>query len=129
MPTYEYACKECGKHLEVVQSFDEPSLTTCPACQGRLRKVFGSIGISFKGSGFYKTDSRGGSSPRSSGEAAGQSSANGDGAGASPSKTEGVPAQSGEVTSSKGGTGSAEQPAKKQAADPAPAKSTPAKAS
>ena len=58
MPTYEYACKSCGQHLEVVQSFTDDALTECPACEGPLRKVFGSIGISFKGSGFYKTDSR-----------------------------------------------------------------------
>ncbi|MEN3315461.1 MAG: hypothetical protein V7605_1695, partial [Acidimicrobiaceae bacterium] len=58
MPTYEYVCKSCGDHLEVVQSFADESLTVCPACGGPLRKVFGSIGISFKGSGFYRTDSR-----------------------------------------------------------------------
>jgi putative FmdB family regulatory protein len=58
MPTYEYACKSCGEHLEVVQSFKDDALTTCPACGGPVRKVFGSIGISFKGSGFYRTDSR-----------------------------------------------------------------------
>jgi putative FmdB family regulatory protein len=58
MPTYEYACKECGEHLEVVQSFRDDPLTQCPACGGDLRKVFGSIGVVFKGSGFYKTDSR-----------------------------------------------------------------------
>jgi len=58
VPTYEYACRECGEHLEVVQRFTDEPLTTCPACSGALRKVFGSIGISFKGSGFYKTDSR-----------------------------------------------------------------------
>jgi len=58
MPTYEYACKSCGEHMEVVQSFKDDPLTTCPNCQGELRKVFGSIGIAFKGSGFYKTDSR-----------------------------------------------------------------------
>jgi putative FmdB family regulatory protein len=58
MPTYEYACKSCGEHLEVVQSFSEEPLTTCPSCGGELRKVFGSVGIVFKGSGFYKTDSR-----------------------------------------------------------------------
>jgi putative FmdB family regulatory protein len=62
MPTYEYACKSCGDHLEVVQSFKDEALTVCPACGGPLRKVFGSIGITFKGSGFYKTDSRAGSS-------------------------------------------------------------------
>ena len=59
MPTYEYACKSCGEHLEVVQSFKDEPLTECPNCGGALRKVFGSIGIAFKGSGFYKTDSRG----------------------------------------------------------------------
>ncbi|MDP9403016.1 MAG: FmdB family transcriptional regulator [Actinomycetota bacterium] len=58
MPTYEYACKSCGEHLEVVQSFKDDPLTTCPRCGGQLRKVFGAIGIAFKGSGFYKTDSR-----------------------------------------------------------------------
>lgn len=62
MPTYEYACKSCGEHLEVVQSFKDDELTTCPSCGGPLRKVFGSIGIAFKGSGFYKTDSRSSSS-------------------------------------------------------------------
>jgi putative FmdB family regulatory protein len=58
MPTYEYRCKDCGEHLEVVQSFTDDALTECPACGGNLRKVFGNIGITFKGSGFYKTDSR-----------------------------------------------------------------------
>ena len=58
MPTYEYACKECGEHLDVVQRFTDDPLTTCPSCAGPLRKVFGNIGISFKGSGFYKNDSR-----------------------------------------------------------------------
>lgn len=58
MPTYEYRCKDCGEHLEVVQSFKDDPLTECPACGGSLRKVFGNIGITFKGSGFYKTDSR-----------------------------------------------------------------------
>ena|SRR5471030_1230737 len=58
MPTYEYACTSCGEHLEVVQSFRDDALTTCPACSGPLRKVFGSIGVVFKGSGFYKNDSR-----------------------------------------------------------------------
>ncbi len=58
MPVYEYACKACGHHLEVAQSFKDEPLTTCPSCGGALRKVFGSIGITFKGSGFYRTDSR-----------------------------------------------------------------------
>ena len=58
MPTYEYACAECGEHLEAVQKFSDDPLTVCPACEGRLRKVFSPVGIVFKGSGFYRTDSR-----------------------------------------------------------------------
>ena len=62
MPTYEYSCKSCGEHLEVVQSFKDGALSECPNCGGVLRKVFGSIGIVFKGSGFYRNDSRAGQS-------------------------------------------------------------------
>jgi putative FmdB family regulatory protein len=62
MPTYEYSCKSCGEHLEVVQSFKDVALTECPNCGGNLRKVFGNIGIVFKGSGFYRNDSRPGQS-------------------------------------------------------------------
>jgi putative FmdB family regulatory protein len=69
MPTYEYACTDCGQHLEVVQSFTDEPLTTCAVCGGPMRKVFGAIGIVLKGSGFYKNDSR--SSPTKSGEAGG----------------------------------------------------------
>jgi len=58
MPTYEYRCKECGEQLEVVQAFTDDPLTVCPNCSGELRKVFAVPGISFKGSGFYKTDNR-----------------------------------------------------------------------
>jgi putative FmdB family regulatory protein len=58
MPTYEYRCGKCGEHHEVVQSFRDDPLEKCPACGGPLRKVFGAIGVVFKGSGFYKTDSR-----------------------------------------------------------------------
>ena len=59
MPTYEYACTECGNRIEVVQSISEAPLTTCPVCGGALRKVYSPVGIVFKGSGFYRTDSRG----------------------------------------------------------------------
>ncbi|MCU1460701.1 MAG: regulatory protein FmdB family [Acidimicrobiales bacterium] len=65
MPTYEYRCKDCGQHVEVVQSFKDDPLTECPNCGGQLRKVFGNVGIAFKGSGFYKTDSRSSSSSSS----------------------------------------------------------------
>src|SRR3954466_7312307 len=60
VPTYQYACTECGERLEAVQSFSDPALTECPNCHGRLRKVFNSVGIVFKGSGFYRNDSRSG---------------------------------------------------------------------
>jgi putative FmdB family regulatory protein len=58
VPTYQYACTECGHELEAVQSFTDDALTECPVCHGRLRKVFGAVGIVFKGSGFYRNDSR-----------------------------------------------------------------------
>ena len=58
MPRYQYACTACGERLEVVQKFTDDALTVCPACQGRLRKVFSAVGVVFKGSGFYRNDSR-----------------------------------------------------------------------
>ncbi|MFC4122005.1 FmdB family zinc ribbon protein [Nonomuraea zeae] len=58
MPTYQYACNDCGEQLEVVQKFTDDALTVCPNCEGNLRKVFSAVGIVFKGSGFYKTDNR-----------------------------------------------------------------------
>ncbi len=61
MPTYQYRCTECGEDLEAVQKFSDPALTTCPTCSGQLRKVFNAVGVVFKGSGFYRTDSRNGS--------------------------------------------------------------------
>lgn len=64
MPTYEYRCGSCDQHVEVVQSFSDDPLTECGACGGPLRKVFSPVGIVFKGSGFYKTDNRSGSSSR-----------------------------------------------------------------
>ena len=60
MPTYQYACTECGEQLEAVQSFSDPALTECPNCQGKLRKVCNAVGIGCKGSGFYRNDSRSG---------------------------------------------------------------------
>lgn len=73
MPTYQYACTSCGEQLEAVQKFSDEPLTECPACGGRLRKVFSPVGVVFKGSGFYKTDSRSTGSKK-----AGDSSAKGD---------------------------------------------------
>lgn len=110
MPTYEYACRSCGSQLEVVQSFTDEPLTTCGECGGSLRKVFGAVGISFKGSGFYKTDSRKGSSSSSSSSG---SSPDGATKGADGAK---------EVGSKEGGTkdgGSKETKAKEPAASSA----------
>lgn len=109
MPTYEYACRSCGAQLEVVQSFTDDPLTTCGTCGGSLRKVFGAVGISFKGSGFYKTDSRKGSSTKSatngsSGDTAGAGADGGgrgsDGAAKEPASTSG--ASTGDAASSPG---------------------------
>jgi putative FmdB family regulatory protein len=58
MPTYQYRCTECGHDLEVVQKFTDSALTECPNCHGQLRKIFNAVGVVFKGSGFYRTDSR-----------------------------------------------------------------------
>jgi putative FmdB family regulatory protein len=82
MPTYEYRCRDCGHELEVQQSFHDDPLTECPSCGGDLRKRFSPVGITFKGSGFYKTDSR-----ASSGSGAKESAAaaSGDGAAGSSS--------------------------------------------
>jgi putative FmdB family regulatory protein len=96
VPTYEYACTDCGDRLEIVQSFSDDPLTVCLACNGKLRKVFSPVGIVFKGSGFYRTDSRNGnvpagSSPAKSGSdgSSGEASASTDGAGGkSESKSE-----------------------------------------
>ena len=82
MPTYAYACTECDHRFEVVQSFSEDSLTVCPECGGRLRKVFNAVGIVFKGGGFYRTDSRSGPAVP-----AGSASAKGDGGSSSSSAT------------------------------------------
>ncbi|HEX9969800.1 MAG TPA: FmdB family zinc ribbon protein [Acidimicrobiales bacterium] len=95
MPTYEYACKSCGEHLEVVQSFKDDPLRTCPNCEGELRKVFGSIGIAFKGSGFYKTDSRGGSSSKSESSSSKSEAA-------TPSSSDSSPSSSSSSSSSSG---------------------------
>ena len=78
MPTYEYACKDCQEHLEVHQSFTDDALTVCPSCGGPLRKVFGNIAITFKGSGFYKTDSRTSSTANSKGSDAKADTKSGD---------------------------------------------------
>ncbi len=99
MPTYEYSCKSCGEHLEVVQSFKDDALTECPNCGGALKKVFGNIGIVFKGSGFYKNDSRDG---RSGFKPAAVGSSSGSEVTATPASTEATkPAAGDSATPSK----------------------------
>ena len=74
MPTYQYACTECDHAFEQFQSFTDDALTVCPQCEGRLRKVFNAVGVVFKGSGFYRTDSRASSNGSSSGSSSASSS-------------------------------------------------------
>jgi putative FmdB family regulatory protein len=73
VPTYQYACTDCGREHEAVQAFSDPSLTQCPTCGGSLRKIFGAVGVVFKGSGFYRNDSR---PPRTTGSDASDKSTN-----------------------------------------------------
>lgn len=100
MPTYEYACRDCGGHLEVVQSFSDAALTECPTCGGRLRKVFSAAGLIFKGSGWHIKDYAG-SGPRSTTTSAPGSSTDGgtpSGAGSDAPGAASAPAKSGPVT-------------------------------
>lgn len=96
MPTYQYACTECGHRFDVVQSFRDDALTECPRCRGRLRKVFSPVGVVFKGSGFYRTDSRPASGEKSST----------DGGGVGKKDKEGVPPAGGSKAPEGGGSGS-----------------------
>ena len=75
MPTYQYACTQCDDRLEAVQAFSDAALTECPACQGRLRKVYSAVGVVFKGSGFYKNDSRSANGKDGAGERGGEKAA------------------------------------------------------
>ncbi|MFD7661747.1 FmdB family zinc ribbon protein [Streptomyces sp. NPDC059788] len=111
MPTYQYQCTECGEGLEAVQKFTDDALTECPACNGRLKKVFSAVGIVFKGSGFYRNDSRGSSSSStpasSSSSSSGSSSSD---SGSSSSSSSGGESKSSSGSSSSSGTGSSSTP-------------------
>jgi putative FmdB family regulatory protein len=115
VPTYEYACRECGEHHEAHQSFSDPALTECPQCGGPLRKVFGNIGIAFKGSGFYKTDSRTSAGKGKKAES-GAASGSGSGEGSSSGSATSNGSSSSEGSSSKEGSSTAKSPP----ASPAP---------
>ncbi len=109
MPTYQYTCTDCGEPVEALQKFTDEPLTVCAACGGRLRKVFSPVGIVFKGSGFYRTDSR-------------KSASSEAGSAATPAAT----SSSTESSSNGNGNGTADKPAAKK---PAETPSTPAKSS
>jgi putative FmdB family regulatory protein len=111
MPTYEYACKSCGEHLEVVQSFKDDALSECPNCGGPLRKVFGSIGIAFKGSGFYKTDSR---SANGAGKSAPSGDHGSDGAKSDGAKSDGAKSDGPKSAPSSTGESSGNKTSKKE---------------
>lgn len=101
MPTYAYACTTCDHRFEAQQSFTDDALTECPECAGRLRKLFNSVGIVFKGSGFYRTDSRSdsrtGSAASTNGSGGSKDGKNGDSAGSSDSKSSGSATKSGDT--------------------------------
>lgn len=102
MPTYQYRCTSCDRQLEVVQKFTDPSLTECPECSGALKKIFNAVGVVFKGSGFYRTDSRDASGGNSAGSRSADSG-NGDSSGSDSDSKD-----SGGKESSSGSTGSKE---------------------
>ncbi len=111
MPTYQYQCTACGEGLEVVQKFTDDSLTVCPQCEGALRKVYSAVGIVFKGSGFYRTDSRSSSSSSSSSGSANGSSpsttSNGSSASSAKSESSSSSSSSSGTAKSTSGSGSA----------------------
>jgi putative FmdB family regulatory protein len=99
MPTYAYACKQCGHRFDAVQSFSDPTLTVCPECGGALRKEYGSIGVTFNGSGFYRTDSRAGGAS-GSGSGSGEKKTADAGASSSSASASGGAASSSSASSS-----------------------------
>ncbi|MEJ2863871.1 FmdB family zinc ribbon protein [Actinomycetospora flava] len=101
MPTYPYACTACDHRFEQVQAFSDPSLTECPVCGGRLRKVFSSVGIVFKGSGFYRNDARTGS-----GSSSEKASASSESSGSSDAKSSGESKSESKSTSDSSSSGS-----------------------
>ncbi|MEU5330116.1 FmdB family zinc ribbon protein [Streptomyces parvus] len=100
MPTYQYQCTECGEGLEAVQKFTDDALTVCPSCDGRLKKVFSAVGIVFKGSGFYRNDSRGSSSSSTPASSSSKSSDSGSSSSSTGSDTKSSASSSASSSSS-----------------------------
>jgi putative FmdB family regulatory protein len=116
VPTYSYACTECGDRFDAVQAFSDDALTTCEKCSGRLRKLFGNVGVVFKGSGFYRNDSREASKSSSNGSAKSSSSSSSESSGSSDSASSS--SSSKESTSS---TSSSSESSKSDSASKSPA--------
>jgi putative FmdB family regulatory protein len=119
MPTYQYRCTACSNELEVVQKFTDPTLTTCPECSGSLRKVFNAVGVVFKGSGFYRTDSRSDGKTGAKSDSSSTKEKKADSSSDSGSKTESTKADSGAKSDSgaeKSDAGSSSSTAKASAA-------------
>nr|WP_167994032.1 FmdB family zinc ribbon protein [Arthrobacter pigmenti] len=100
MPTYAYACRDCGHAFDVQQSFSDDSLSVCPECEGLLRKKFNSVGVVFKGSGFYRTDSRSSSSSVEAGSGSSSKSSPASGSGSSDSSSSAAKPASGSAPAS-----------------------------
>ena len=105
MPTYQYACTECGHFFEQFQSFTDDALTECPVCAGRLRKVFNAVGVVFKGSGFYRNDSRTNGSESGSSEKSGSGSTEKSGASTEKPSSGDKPGATSSSSSSTSGSG------------------------
>jgi putative FmdB family regulatory protein len=126
VPTYQYACTACGHQLEAAQSFADEPLTECPVCEGRLRKLFSSVGIVFKGSGFYRTDSRAGaggsaSEPAKPSESKTSESAKSDSGKSDSGKSESGKSGSGKSDSGNSGSGKSESGRSESSKSSAPA--------
>jgi len=123
MPTYSYRCTQCSTAFDIQQAFTDDSLTECPTCQGLLRKIFSAVGVTFNGSGFYRTDSRADGANKSakagaSAKSSGSNDSTGSGGGGSSDSSGG-----GGTSGNGGGTSGTSTPATKTATSPAPATS------
>jgi putative FmdB family regulatory protein len=130
MPTYSYRCTQCSTAFDIQQAFTDDSLTECPTCQGLLRKIFSAVGVTFNGSGFYRTDSRADGANKSakagaSAKSSGSNDSTGSGGGGSSDSSGGggTSGNGGGTSGNGGGTSGTSTPATKTATSPAPATS------
>ena len=123
MPTYSYACTECDNRFDQVQAFTDDALTTCPKCNGRLRKLFGKVGVVFKGSGFYRTDNRESSKSASNGSASSSESSSSGSSDSGSSKSSDSSSSSSSSDSGSSGGSSSSSSSSKPSSTPAPASS------